>query len=47
MEIAERLDHIAVKLCDPCMIILIDSGILEILRKYSGMVAADQDAKVY
>ena len=47
MEIAERLDHIAVKLRDPCMVILIDLGILEMLRNCSGMVAADADAKVY
>jgi hypothetical protein len=38
MEITKRLDHVAVKLCDPCMIILIDLGVPHVLGKYSDMV---------
>lgn len=40
MKIAKPLDHIAIKLCGPCMVVLIDLGILEIFRKCSGIVAA-------
>jgi hypothetical protein len=45
MEIAGRLVDIAVKLCDRCMITLIDFGIPEVLRENSGMAVTDQTSK--
>ena len=47
MEIAERLNDIAVRLSDPCMLLLADPGIPDELKKNSDMVAAAQDVKVY